>query len=45
MGEAARERRRHEFTVDLMVRRFEALYERLVAGVGPPERFEQLDAP
>jgi glycosyltransferase involved in cell wall biosynthesis len=45
MGEAARERRRHEFTVDLMVRRFEALYERLVAGAGPPERFEQLDAP
>ena len=45
MGEAARERRRHEFTVDLMVRRFEALYERLVEGAGPPERFEQLDAP
>jgi glycosyltransferase involved in cell wall biosynthesis len=45
MGQAARERRRHEFTVDLMVRRFEALYERLVAGAGPPERFEQLDAP
>ena len=45
MGEAARERRRHEFTVDLMVRRFEALYERLVAGAGPPERFEQLDVP
>jgi glycosyltransferase involved in cell wall biosynthesis len=45
MGEAARERRRHEFTVDLMVRRFEALYERLVGGAGPPERFEQLDAP
>jgi len=45
MGEAARERRRHEFTVDLMVRRFEALYERLVAGAGLPERFEQLDAP
>ena len=45
MGEAARERRRHEFTVDLMVRRFETLYERLVRGAGPPERFEQLDAP
>jgi len=45
MGEAARERRRHEFTVDLMVRRFEALYERLVAGAGPPEQFEQLDVP
>jgi hypothetical protein len=27
------------------VRRFEALYERLVEGAGPPERFDQLDAP
>jgi glycosyltransferase involved in cell wall biosynthesis len=45
MGQAAHDRRRHEFTVDLMVRRFEALYERLVGGAGPPERFEQLDAP
>jgi len=42
MGEAARERRRHEFTVDLMVRRFEALYERLAAGGGPPESAEEL---
>ena len=42
MGEAARERRRHEFTVDLMVRRFEALYERLCSGGGLPETFEQL---
>jgi glycosyltransferase involved in cell wall biosynthesis len=45
MGEAARERRRHEFTVELMVRRFEALYERLSNGAGPPERFEQLAGP
>jgi len=29
----------------VMVRRFEALYERLAAGEGPPERFEQLDRP
>ena len=42
MGEAARERRRREFTVDLMVRRLEALYERLVEGAGPPENVEQL---
>jgi L-malate glycosyltransferase len=42
MGEAARERRRHEFTVELMVRRFEALYERLAQGAGPPEDFQQL---
>jgi glycosyltransferase involved in cell wall biosynthesis len=42
MGEAARERRRHEFTVELMVRRFEALYERLAQGAGPPEDYHQL---
>ena len=42
MGEAARERRRREFTVDLMVRRLEALYERLVEGAGPPADVEQL---
>jgi glycosyltransferase involved in cell wall biosynthesis len=42
MGEAARERRRHEFTVELMVRRFEALYELLVAGEGPPADMAEL---
>jgi glycosyltransferase involved in cell wall biosynthesis len=42
MGEAAQERRRHEFTVELMVRRFEALYARLAQGGGPPEDFQQL---
>jgi glycosyltransferase involved in cell wall biosynthesis len=45
MGEAARERRRSEFTVDVMVRRFESLYERLMAGAGPPESYKELDAP
>jgi glycosyltransferase involved in cell wall biosynthesis len=42
MGEAARDRRRHEFTVELMVRRFEALYERLAQGAGPPADFQEL---
>jgi glycosyltransferase involved in cell wall biosynthesis len=42
MGEAARDRRRREFTVDLMVRRFEALYERLSNGGGLPDSAEQL---
>ena len=42
MGEAARERRRQEFTVDVMVRRFEALYERLVSGQGPPRDYSEL---
>jgi glycosyltransferase involved in cell wall biosynthesis len=42
MGEAARERRRREFTVELMVRRLEALYGHLAEGAGPPEDVEQL---
>jgi glycosyltransferase involved in cell wall biosynthesis len=42
MGEAARERRRREFTIEVMVSRFEALYERLVAGEGLPEDYSQL---
>jgi glycosyltransferase involved in cell wall biosynthesis len=42
MGEAARERRQREFTVEVMVRRFEALYERLTAGGGPPASYEEL---
>jgi glycosyltransferase involved in cell wall biosynthesis len=45
MGEAARERRRREFTVEVMVRRFEALYERLAAGEGLPQDVGQLGVP
>jgi glycosyltransferase involved in cell wall biosynthesis len=42
MGERGRERRRAEFDVDLMVRRFEALYERLRNGGGVPADVTQL---
>ena len=34
-----------EFTVELMVRRFEALYERLAAGEGLPQSYEELNGP
>jgi glycosyltransferase involved in cell wall biosynthesis len=44
MGERARERRRRDFDVDLMVRRFEALYLRLLEGAGPPDSVEALAA-
>ncbi len=43
MGELGRERRRREFTVELMVRRFEALYERLAAGEGLPADVGELN--
>jgi glycosyltransferase involved in cell wall biosynthesis len=43
MGERARERRRAEFDVELMVRRFEALYERLRGGAGVPASITELD--
>ena len=44
MGERARERRRREFDVDVVVRRFESLYERLRAGRGLPSSVAELDA-
>jgi glycosyltransferase involved in cell wall biosynthesis len=43
MGERARERRRREFDLDVVVRRFEALYERLRAGGGLPASATELD--
>jgi glycosyltransferase involved in cell wall biosynthesis len=42
MGERARERRRREFDIDLTVRRFEALYVRLLEGAGPPASVAEL---
>ena len=45
MGQSARERRRGEFDIDLTVRRFEALYERLRAGCPPPASADELDPP
>jgi glycosyltransferase involved in cell wall biosynthesis len=42
MGERARERRRTDFDVELMVRRFESLYVRLVEGAGPPSSVTEL---
>jgi glycosyltransferase involved in cell wall biosynthesis len=44
MGERARDRRRRDFDVELMVRRFQALYERLVEGAGPPDSVDSLAA-
>jgi glycosyltransferase involved in cell wall biosynthesis len=44
MGERARERRLREFDVDVAVRRFESLYERLREGRGPPSSVAELDA-
>ena len=44
MGERARERCLREFDVDLVVRRFESLYERLREGRGPPSSVAELDA-
>ncbi|MEA2379214.1 MAG: hypothetical protein QOD13_3121 [Thermoleophilaceae bacterium] len=43
MGERARERRRREFDLDVVVRRFQALYELLRAGNRPPESVTELD--
>jgi glycosyltransferase involved in cell wall biosynthesis len=44
MGERAQERRRREFDLDVVVRRFETLYERLAQGGGVPASFTELDA-
>jgi glycosyltransferase involved in cell wall biosynthesis len=44
MGERARERRSREFDIDVAVRRFESLYERLRAGHGVPSSAAELDA-
>ena len=43
MGERARERRRREFDLDVVVGRFEALYRRLRAGGGVPASVTELD--
>lgn len=44
MGERAQERRRAEFDLEVVVRRFEALYERLAHGGGVPSSYAELDA-
>jgi glycosyltransferase involved in cell wall biosynthesis len=44
MGERAQERRRREFDLEVVVRRFEALYERLAQGGGVPSSYSELDA-
>jgi glycosyltransferase involved in cell wall biosynthesis len=44
MGERAQERRRREFDLEVVVRRFEALYERLAQGEGVPSSYTELDA-
>jgi glycosyltransferase involved in cell wall biosynthesis len=43
MGERAQERRRREFDLDVVVSRFETLYERLAQGGGVPDSFRELD--
>jgi glycosyltransferase involved in cell wall biosynthesis len=44
MGERAQERRRAEFDLEVVVRRFETLYERLASGGGVPASYAELDA-
>jgi len=44
MGQRARERRLREFDIDVAVRRFESLYERLRDGRGLPSSVAELDA-
>jgi glycosyltransferase involved in cell wall biosynthesis len=44
MGERAQERRRREFDLEVVVRRFEALYDRLAQGGGVPSSYWELDA-
>ena len=43
MGERAQERRRREFDLEVVVRRFETLYERMARGGGVPSSYSELD--